>query len=179
MSASDLQIFVDVDAPSMLATMLGPTEYPPDMEACFREANLGRGVEARVLFCGEGNEGFSLAAVEVAPNYVIIRHSHSADCLYYVSHGEITLGNRTLGKGDGFFVAADQPYTYQAGPEGAEVLEMRVATTVTTRVAETNPDRIAALGTQAHEQGEAWRAWLDERHSGRQAAHRESVAATS
>ena len=35
------------------------------------------------------------------------------------------IGNEELGKGDGFFVAADTPYAYTVGPDGLEVLEVR------------------------------------------------------
>ena len=34
-----------------------------------------------------------------------------------------------LEAGDGFFVPADAPYTYEAGPDGVEVLEFRSSTT--------------------------------------------------
>jgi hypothetical protein len=37
------------------------------------------------------------------------------------------LGKETLGPRDSFFVPADMPYTYEAGPEGVEVLEIRQA----------------------------------------------------
>lgn len=35
------------------------------------------------------------------------------------------MGTRTLGPGDGFFLPADQPYAYRAGPQGVKLLEFR------------------------------------------------------
>ena len=35
------------------------------------------------------------------------------------------MGKRKLGPGDGFFLPAEQPYAYHAGPEGVKVLEFR------------------------------------------------------
>jgi hypothetical protein len=80
-----------------------------------------------VLFRGEGEDGFSLVRAWFAPNYVLPRHSHSANCLYYVDRGSVVLGSRVMGEGSGFFVPGDAPYAVQAGPEGAVVLEFRDA----------------------------------------------------
>ena len=54
-------------------------------------------------------------------------HSHSADCLYFIVAGSLTMGSETLGPGDGFFVGTDVPYAYVPGPEGVEVLEFRTS----------------------------------------------------
>ena len=58
-------------------------------------------------------------------DYPLPLHSHSADCLYYVVAGSARLGTEELRPGDSFFVPANTPYTYHAGPEGVEVLEYR------------------------------------------------------
>jgi quercetin dioxygenase-like cupin family protein len=81
-----------------------------------------------VLFRGEGDDGFSLVRVWFAPHYVLPRHTHEADCLYYVAEGSLTMGSQVLDAGDGFFVPAGAPYGYEAGPEGATVLEFRTRT---------------------------------------------------
>ena len=70
----------------------------------------------------------SLVHAWFGPGYRLPRHTHSADCLYYVISGSAVLGNHTLRAGDGFFVPANAPYQYDAGPEGVEVLEIRGAT---------------------------------------------------
>jgi hypothetical protein len=74
---------------------------------------------------GTDEQCLNLIWLRLASNYQLPRHTHTSDCLYYISSGEIRLGNRTLRAGDGFFVPSDAPYSYVAGPEGAEVLEFR------------------------------------------------------
>jgi len=81
-----------------------------------------------VPFRHAGPEGFSLVTVEFDPGFVVARHSHTSDCLYYIVSGEISLGRRVLGAGDGFFLPADHPYGYRVGPSGVKLLEFRHAT---------------------------------------------------
>lgn len=81
------------------------------------------GIDTRVLVRDAG--GFSLLYLGIKPNFPLPRHSHDVDCLYYMISGSAVMGNRTLGPGDSFFVPADAPYQYDAGPDGAEVLEIR------------------------------------------------------
>ena len=45
--------------------------------------------------------------------------------MYYVVSGSLSMGNQTLRAGDSFFVPANAPYVYNAGPDGVEVLEIR------------------------------------------------------
>lgn len=86
------------------------------------------GEKVLCLFREPQDDGLSLCYAWFKSGFVLPRHSHDADCLYYIVGGEITLGKQVLGKGDGFFVPADAPYSYVTGPEGAEVLEFRNAT---------------------------------------------------
>ncbi|MCH2173415.1 hypothetical protein MK489_21785 [Myxococcota bacterium] len=78
-----------------------------------------------VPFRQEGEGGASLVVGDFAPGFTVWRHSHSLDCLYFILAGQANLGSQTLGPGDGFFVPADHPYGYTAGPEGVRVLEIR------------------------------------------------------
>lgn len=87
----------------------------------------GEGEYVRCLFREPGDDGLSLCYAWFKSGFILPRHSHSADCLYYIVGGELNLGRQTLRKGDGFFVPADMKYSYQAGPEGVEVLEFRNA----------------------------------------------------
>lgn len=87
----------------------------------------GSGEKVQCLFREPRDDGLSLCYAWFKSGYVLPRHSHNADCLYYVIAGSIELGRQTLGKGDGFFVPSDAPYSYVVGPEGAEVLEFRNA----------------------------------------------------
>jgi hypothetical protein len=45
--------------------------------------------------------------------------------MYNVVSGALVMGDQTLRAGDGFFVPADTFDAYSAGPDGAEVLEIR------------------------------------------------------
>src|SRR5581483_12346272 len=63
------------------------------------------------------------------PNFVTPRHSHNADCVYYIVSGELHAGNAILKAGDGVFIPADHGYMFTAGPNGAEFLEFRNAST--------------------------------------------------
>lgn len=126
-----LVVFRGEAAPTLDETaMMDPPVWlePGAAETPVDEALVGRYVGASRLtvpFRQEGEDGFSLVTVEFGPGYALPRHSHSSDCLYYIVDGEITMGKRVLGAGDGFFLPAEQPYTYTAGPQGVKLLEFR------------------------------------------------------
>lgn len=88
---------------------------------------LGPGAAAGSLIKVLNREagGFSLVHVWFKANYPLPRHSHDADCMYYVISGMAIMGSQKLRPGDSFLVPADAPYQYTAGPEGVEVLEIR------------------------------------------------------
>lgn len=86
------------------------------------------GTRAMLLFSEPGEHGMSLAYAWFKSGYILPRHSHDADCLYYVLAGELTMGTQRLRRGDGVFIPANAAYTYEAGPQGVEVLEFRNAT---------------------------------------------------
>ncbi|HTJ63756.1 MAG TPA: cupin domain-containing protein [Alphaproteobacteria bacterium] len=121
-------IFRGADAPFLGDT--GAMPLPPIQPDSMPEFNravasgLGDGEEVRLVFA---SPGFSLTRVWFKKDFPLPLHSHDADCLYYITAGSIRLGNKTLAKGDGFFLPADMPYTYRAGPEGVELLEFRTA----------------------------------------------------
>jgi len=79
------------------------------------------------------------------------------DCLYYVVAGEARLGNQVVAAGDGFFVPADAPYAYSAGPDGVEVLEFRATNRFGIHVTE-SPDRWAQLAEVARTHRQEWEA---------------------
>lgn len=88
----------------------------------------GAGAGAKVMILARQSDdegGFSLLHVWFKANYPLPRHSHDSDCMYYVISGVAIMGNQTLRAGDSFFVPADAPYVYTAGPDGVEVLEVR------------------------------------------------------
>jgi hypothetical protein len=71
--------------------------------------------------------GMSLTYCWFKSGYALPRHSHSADCLYFIVSGGLKIGTEQLGPGDGFFLGTDVPYAYTAGPEGVEVMEFRTS----------------------------------------------------
>ena len=85
------------------------------------------GDRVRCLFREDKDDGLSLVHCWFKSGVILPQHSHSADCLYYIVGGELRMGSRVLKKGEGFFVPADTHYSYEAGPEGVEVLEFRNA----------------------------------------------------
>ncbi|ADP80556.1 cupin domain-containing protein [Pseudofrankia inefficax] len=116
------------------------------------------GQRVTVLYKGEGPDGFSLVHSWFGAGFRLPRHSHSADCLYYVVSGEILMGTRTMGKGDGFFVAADAQYAYTAGPDGAEVLEFRTSTSFDMRITDQTAERWKPIVEAAVANRELWAA---------------------
>jgi hypothetical protein len=69
--------------------------------------------------------------------------------------GEARLGNRVVGAGSGFFVPADAPSAYSAGPEGIEILEFRHATGFDMKISE-SAARFTAIVEGVREHGDAW-----------------------
>jgi quercetin dioxygenase-like cupin family protein len=109
------------------------------------------GGETKVLVRDAG--GFTLVHVWFKPNFPLPRHSHNADCMYYVISGSAVMGARTLRAGDSFFVPADAPYRYTAGPEGIEILEVYYRTHHTDMVCYGDPSdyqRTAAAAVEAN-----------------------------
>jgi len=122
-----ISIFRAAEATDLMATDFMSA---PEMSQAAREglggavgAGAATGAEVKVLARDAG--GFSLVHVWFKANYPLPRHSHDADCMYYVISGSAVMGNQTLRAGDAFFVPGDAPYQYNAGPEGVEVLEVR------------------------------------------------------
>jgi quercetin dioxygenase-like cupin family protein len=147
------------DAPTLeddgMMTM-GQMEIDPAVHDAVDLGLLGVGQRVRVLFKGEGADGFSLVHARFAPGYRLPRHSHSSDCLYYVVAGEAHMGSRVLKPGDGFFIVAEAPYAYTAGPEGVEVLEFRHATTFDIKIRDKTLEHWKPVIEAIKAHGESW-----------------------
>jgi hypothetical protein len=128
MTEQKFQIFRAVNAPNLEKTefqsMSALTAAESAGFARMTEAGAADGSEVRVLV---DIPGFSLVQLWFKENFPLPLHSHDVDCFYYVIAGSLQLGTEKLGPSDSFFVPADAPYTYRAGPEGVEVLEIRQA----------------------------------------------------
>lgn len=133
-SRQGIVLFRGEDAPGLFesGTMSFPVFDAADQEALKadgpRTPNIALGGHDAVVFRGEGDEGFSLVRAWFGPHYVLPRHSHDGDGLYYIVEGSVVMGSQVLEAGDGFFVPSDAPYAYEAGPDGVVVLEFRTRT---------------------------------------------------
>jgi hypothetical protein len=143
-------------APSLYETgmMSMPTTDPPAPEQMVEWA-LSGGHDVRVLYRQAEEDGMSLVWSRFEAGYPLPRHSHSADCLYFVVAGEARLGNRTVPAGGGFFVPKDAPYAYTAGPDGIEILEFRTVSSFDMQITE-NLDRWGRILDEVREHKAAW-----------------------
>lgn len=137
--AADAPLLDDTDMMSAPA-FVDPAAHEALASGSFREKS-GGAQRVSVPFCQEGDGAMSLLLGDFGPGFTVWRHTHSLDCLYYIVAGEARMGGRKLGPGDGFFVPANQPYAYTAGPEGVKVLEVRNGTHFDMQVLETDMKR--------------------------------------
>lgn len=92
------------------------------------EAGSDDGAVVKVLFSSE-TVGVSLTYAWFKKGLPLPRHSHNADCLYYVISGQLQYGRETLEAGDGMLVPAGALYTFESvGENGVEFVEFRKAT---------------------------------------------------
>jgi quercetin dioxygenase-like cupin family protein len=155
-----LTIFRAADAPTLEETgMMAPTTMRPGVAERVG-SDLGAfldGSELHVLYGRPDDAGApSLVHVWFKPNYPLPRHTHDVDCLYYVVSGTAVMGNQVLTAGDGFFVPADAPYQYTAGPDGVEVLEFRNSRSFDIKVTEDDPARWDSMIATVNEQRSTW-----------------------
>ena len=144
------------DAPDLHDTdVMSMPELDPAFMDQLMEWGLSGGHIVKVLYRQE-DDGMSLLWSWFGPGYILPRHSHDADCLYFVVSGEARLGNRVVGAGAGFFVPAGAPYAYTAGPEGIQILEFRGVGSFDMKITE-GADRWARIVETVREQGETWR----------------------
>lgn len=113
------------------------TQVETEGSIAVHEAGLLDGAELKVFF---EMPGMSLTHVWFKSGFPLPRHSHDADCLYYIIAGSLRIGTEELGPGDGFFVGADVPYTYTPGEEGVELLEFRTSNAFDIKLLANNPD---------------------------------------
>jgi mannose-6-phosphate isomerase-like protein (cupin superfamily) len=114
------------------------------------DAGLSDGYVLKCLYRSSEPDGMSLLYAWFKGNYALPPHSHDTDCLYYIVAGSIQLGSSELTAGDGFFVPKDALYSYNAGPEGVEILEFRGASQFDIVLRDGSPrawERMAAMVT--------------------------------
>jgi quercetin dioxygenase-like cupin family protein len=121
-----------------------------------RSPTIALGTHDTVLFRGEGDDGFSLVRAWFGPHFVLPRHSHDGDCLYFIVEGSVVMGSQELAAGDGFFVPSGAPYAYEAGPEGVVVLEFRTRTSFGMNIRGGQLERWRAMAAAAAKHGDRW-----------------------
>ena len=146
MSREKLVIFKGAGAPTLQEAAMSTGRSHVDDEPIdeFFSHAIMTSFSSSVPYRQDTRDGMSLVHLDFPPGAMLPRHSHSADCLYYIISGGIVLGKRELGPGDGFFVPADQPYGYRAGAEGVVLLEFRQSTAFDTKFHEKDPSRFRA-----------------------------------
>lgn len=147
----EMVIFEGAGAPSLYdASMSTGRKHVDDepIDDFFSEAIVTKSSTA-VPYRQQGRDGMSLVRLDFPPGAMLPRHSHSADCLYYIVSGGIVMGRRELGPGDGFYVPADQPYGYRVGNDGVSLLEFRQSTAFDTTFHEKDPARFRAKAEAA------------------------------
>jgi len=90
--------------------------------AALAREGFGAGAETLILL---EEPGFCLTYAWFKSGFPLYRHSHAPDCTYHVIGGSIRFGTEELCRGDGVFIPGGTPYTFQVGPQGAEILEFR------------------------------------------------------
>ncbi len=158
-----MRFFTAADAPTLDDDgMMSPPDVPAEVLSTLDLTPLGAGSQTKVLF-KDDVAGMSLVYARFLAGYRLPRHSHSADCLYYVISGEAQMGGRTVRAGDGFFVRSDQPYAYTAGPDGIEILEFRGATSFDMKIFDRTIERWNPIVDAAAEREADWKAtWAAE-----------------
>lgn len=116
-------------------------------------AGMGQGHDLKLLFEAPG---FTLSYAWFKSGYPLPRHTHDADCLYYILAGSLKIGTEELGAGDGFFIGSEVPYAYTPGEQGVEVLEFRPSNSFNIKVLANNPSFWEKAAQSVVGQREAW-----------------------
>ncbi len=158
-----LRIYRAADAPDLTQTDFGAKSdfgEHTELQEVARTLAQAADTASRLLVRQTPEEGgFSLVYLFFKPNFPLFRHKHEADCMYVVLSGSAVMGNQTLRAGDCFFVPAQAPYSYTAGPEGVEVLEIRHNVDSFTVIFTSNPEsRLEEAKEAVRANAEAWKA---------------------
>jgi hypothetical protein len=156
-----MTFFRMADAPSLEEDgimVTAPVSIDPAAFEGYDRAQAALGQQVKVLYKGPAPDGFSLVWSRFEAGFRLPRHSHDSDCLYVVTAGELHMGTRVLAAGDGFFIKADAPYTYAAGPAGVEILEFRTATSFDMKIRDTTAEDWKPFGDAVRAFGAQWAA---------------------
>lgn len=153
-----IEWFTAADAPELMDSgIMSPAAMNPEIRQQIDFSTTSGGTCSRVLFGDPSSEGFSLVHIWFGENYPLPRHTHSADCLYYVLKGELRMGAKTVRAGDGMFIPAERPYTYRAGPGGVEVLEFRAVSSFDMKTLDQDLAKWQAFAATGAAMQEVWK----------------------
>jgi hypothetical protein len=157
-----VRIYRAADAPDLRSSGFGAGgDYAeqPELQEYATDLAAASGNDSRVLVRQAPEEGgYSLVYLWFKPHFPLLRHRHEDDCLYVVVSGSAIMGNQTLRPGDSFFVPAEAPYFYNAGPDGVEVLEVRHNVERFTTIFATNTEgRIQEARDAVRDNAATWR----------------------
>jgi mannose-6-phosphate isomerase-like protein (cupin superfamily) len=123
-----MKFFSSADSPTLDETaIMVRREFDPAIGEALDLGAIAPGSKVKVLYGSGEGEQFSLIHAWLGEGYAIPRHSHSADCIYYILAGKLVIGLREFTAGMGLFVPANTPYSFQVAPGGVEYLEFRQA----------------------------------------------------
>lgn len=145
----------DADPHDDMMTIVGLDALNDAQRALLANDMKGAG-SIHCLFRDRDPQGFSLVRAWAKSGFTLPRHSHSADCLYYVLAGEMHLGNVVLRAGDGVYVPRDHVYSFAAGPDGMEMLEFRNAASFDMRLRDNDAAHWARVIEAAERHGPRW-----------------------
>lgn len=66
-----------------------------------------------------------LMEMRLNPDTLIAPHSHDESEIFYVAEGSLHWGDKALAAGGSIFIAANTPYSFRTGPQGARLLNIR------------------------------------------------------
>lgn len=106
--------------------VLGAAPQAPSED--HRPGDPGTVQEKFLVYALPGEDRFPISVVKFPPGYTFPRHWHTDGEFVCVRSGSLTIGGRTLGRGDMAYVDARTVYgPIGAGPEGCEFLLLRRA----------------------------------------------------
>lgn len=113
-SSSDKWTFFDMDEMNWTPVGLDPDADPDSVHTCLK-----------ALVNHTDEHGYSLQAVKYLPDSEVPRHRHDVAQIAFVVAGSVSLGNKFVGPGAGYYTPAFAPYKVKAGPDGVTMLEFR------------------------------------------------------
>ncbi len=117
-------------------------EYPDNIpDAVDLHAFHDGTCKVQTLYADPEGDGVSLGVYVFPPNFSLPRHWHDCDQIVFVLEGSVSIGNRQLRPGEGYYTRAGATYSFTAGPRGARFMEFRPVTKFRTVFVEDNPDR--------------------------------------